>query len=611
MATADYADSVGDVDIIFAGGGTAACVTAGRLAKAYPDLKILLVEAGRTNDNDPTVVNAGAFLTLLDPKSKTTFPYRSQPSPHLLGREALVANGCMLGRGSLVNYMMDSRAQGIDFDDWDTPGWAAKDMLPVCNKLETFHCAVTDRSKHGYEGPVHISDGGFRSNVIEEFMNSIKKMGYKEIEDLQDFDHIGGFSRCHRNVSLDGKRQDAAYQYIHPLLQDGRHPNLHLLLQTRVLRVIFYDSKLPRAIGVECRPNPDLQPELAISTPKFIRARKFVVLAAGALSTPQILERSGVGNQRRLNKLGIHVVSDLRGVGENYQDHNHVMYPYKTSLDASQCFDGCLSSSEALVRAQREKDPKIGWNGVDICAKLRPADDEIAAFGPEFQRDWNRDFASKPTRPLLLCGVMNAFLPADASKLKTCQCISIGTYTAYPWSRGSIHITNKEDVIDGYEFNAGFLSHPSDIKTQICGYKVTRGLARGLPYFRGEVKAAHPQFKENSRARVTEFAQSTVPMQEIAYSKEDNEAIEDWIRTSLSTTWHSLGTCAMTSKSRGGVVDRHLNVYGTQGLKVVDLSIVPTNVGANTNNTAFAVGEKAAMIIDAEMRRKVAPTGKL
>lgn len=155
-------------------------------------------------------------------------------------------------------------------------------------------------------------------------------------------------------MSPEGKRQDAAHVYIHPLIQSG-HQNLYLLLETEVLRVIFSGLSTPRAVGVECKSNSALQPELAASSPRIIKAKKLIVLAAGALSTPQILERSGVGDSSILKKLNIRVISNLPGVGENYQDHNHIMYAYKTSLEPSQTFDG---------KPTGEKDPKMGWNGI-------------------------------------------------------------------------------------------------------------------------------------------------------------------------------------------------------------------------------------------------------
>lgn len=197
------------------------------------------------------------------------------------------------------------------------------------------------------------------------------------------------------------------------------------------------------------------------------------------------------------------------------------------------------------------------------------------------------------------------FTPQLLTRFCLGQYITMGTYTAYPYSRGSIHITDKEDVLTGYEFDTGFLNHPSDLKKQLWGYKLSREIARRLPYFNGELELGHPKFPSGSKASLTSGNHASGDVKDIEYSKEDDEAIEDWIRGNLNTTWHSLGTCAMRPKEKGGVVDKDLSVYGTRGLKVADLSIVPENVGANTNNTALVVGEKAAVIIGNELGIKV------
>ncbi|TAQ91129.1 hypothetical protein B7494_g575 [Chlorociboria aeruginascens] len=595
-----YNPSMGDVDIIFAGGGTAACVAAGRLAKADPELKILLVEGGKNNFNDPTVVNPVVFLSHLAPDSQSALFYKANASKFLNGREAIVPMGGLLGGGSSINFMVYTRAQGVDFDSWNTEGWAAKDMIAMCKKLETFHPKdpAFKEENHGYDGPIHVSDGGYRGKSEELFMDTVKKMGYKEIVDLQDFEDCGGFSKWSRYVSPDGKRQDSAHRYIHPLLQDGQHPNLHILLQSKVIRVLFDESSPPRAIGIEYKPNPDHQPNTALSKPihRIIKANKLVVVSAGALGTPQVLERSGVGNPEILKRLDIPVVADVPGVGENYQDHNLMFYPFKSSLDETETIDGILSGRKDFVKAKETRDPIIGWNAVDVCGKLRPTDAEVATLGPDFKKNWDRDFAHAPSRPLMLCGILNTFL-GDPSLVAPGQYFTVGDFSPYPYSRGRIHITSKEDVPTGYDFDAGFLSHPSDIKKQIWAYKMSREIARRLPYYEGELALGHPKFKEDSKAALVDGRKDVTA--DLEYSKEDDEAIEDWIRGNLNTTWHSLGTCAMRPLEDGGVVDKYLNVHGTRGLKVADLSMVPENVAANTNNTALAVGEKAAVIIGA------------
>lgn len=228
-------------------------------------------------------------------------------------------------------------------------------------------------------------------------------------------------------------------------------------------------------------------------------------------------------------------------------------------------------------------------------------------MGAEFQKEWERDFAAQPQRPDMLCGVVNTFL-GDPSLVDPGQYLSLGTYTAYPYSRGRIHINSAEDVLTGYNFDAGFFNHPSDLKKQLWAYKMSREIARRLPFYRGELELGHPKFPAGSAAALVDLSTGadekhpvngagTRGLEDIRYSKEDDAAIEDWIRGNIGTTWHSLGTCAMRPLADGGVVDERLNVHGTQSLKVADLSMVPENVGANTNNTALVVGEKAAILI--------------
>ncbi|KAM3077347.1 hypothetical protein ACMFMG_006697 [Clarireedia jacksonii] len=592
------------VDIVFAGGGTAACVAAGRLAKANPDLKILLVEGGKNNFQDPTILNPAVHLSHLVPDSKTALFYKSKPSPELNNREAIIPAGGVLGGGSSINLMMYTRSQDIDFDSWNTEGWSSKEMRELCKKLETFHPSGEefDRERHGYEGPVHISDGGYRGKSEKQFLETVKGMGMKEIADLQDGESCGGFGKWYRYVSPEGKRQDAAHAYVHPLLQDGKHPNLKILSESKVIRVLFDDATPPRATGIEYMPNKDFQPTIQLSKPVHytVTASKLVVVSAGALGTPQILERSGVGNPEILEQVGVKCLVDLKGVGENYQDHHLILTPYKTSLDESETLDGILSGRKDFVKALGEKDPMLGWNGIDVCAKLRPTPSEVASLGASFQSDWDRDFAPHPSKPLMLCGAVNGFL-ADPSLIAPGQYITMGTYTAYPYSRGSIHITSASDVHNGYAFEAGFLTHPSDIKKQLWAYKLSREIARRLPYYKGELALGHPVFAEGSKARLIDARGENGEITDIEYSEEDDKVIENWIRDNLNTTWHSLGTCAMKEREKGGVVDRFLNVYGTSGLKVTDLSMVPENVGANTNNTALAVGEAAAIIIGKEL----------
>jgi alcohol oxidase len=409
-------------------------------------------------------------------------------------------------------------------------------------------------------------------------------------------------------ISPDGKRQDAAHAYIHPLVKSGNYPNLHLLVESKVTRVLFDEKK--RAIGLEYTSTPSSQPVTSLSKPKTSRvlAKKLVVVSAGALGTPSILERSGVGSQDVLNNLGIPVISGLSDVGEHYQDHNLLLYTYKTTWNPEHTMDDLISGRKDVGEAILAGDPMLGWNAIDVASKIRPTEDEVAQLGLGFQKLWNKDFKDRPTRPLMLCGVLQSFLgdhkvlpqPEDSVSQQYC---TIATWTAYPYSRGDIHITST-DVNTPASFNTGFFSHPADVKKQIWAYKKQREFFRRTNAYRGELDLGHPRFPEGSKAALCDSTASGFSslaerkaLPPIEYSAEDDEAIEHYLRENVNTTWHSLGTCRMAPLDQGGVVDADLNVYGVTNLKLCDLSICPGNVGANTNSIALMIGEKAADII--------------
>jgi alcohol oxidase len=198
----------------------------------------------------------------------------------------------------------------------------------------------------------------------------------------------------------------------------------------------------------------------------------------------------------------------------------------------------------------------------------------------------------------------NSFL-GDHSAIPAGQYVTVFNVTAYPYSRGHMHITGPE-LSDPLDFDVGFFTdiHGVDLKTQIWAYKKQREIMRRTAIYRGELALGHPRFPDGSAAACIEIDAPLKDVQDLQYSSEDDEAIEQWLREKINTTWHSLGTARMAPRENFGVVDHQLNVYGTQGLKIADLSIPPTNMGANTQNASLVIGEKAADIIIQELGLK-------
>jgi alcohol oxidase len=259
------------------------------------------------------------------------------------------------------------------------------------------------KSVHGSNGPIIVSEGTYRANrSTRDFIQAAGQVGYPEIEDLSALDYNNGVQAALHFIGTDGLRQDTAFRYIHPKMQSGKYPGLNVLVDTQVNRVIFEGKK---ATGVEFRPNPKVEANGTWST---IKARKMVIVSAGALGTPLVLERSGVGNPEILKKAGIAVISDLPNVGENYQDHHLITYPYYSSLNETETLDGLFSGRQNATEAVQNNASILGWNAQDVTGKLRPTDAEVAELGPAFQEIWNEEYKNNTNKPLLLTALVNA-----------------------------------------------------------------------------------------------------------------------------------------------------------------------------------------------------------
>jgi choline dehydrogenase-like flavoprotein len=340
-------------------------------------------------------------------------------------RALVVPSGGVLGGGSSINLLTYSRAQAVDYDAWEMEGWSSKDVLPYLKKvctllthqegikgirrltnplpqLETYDGKGTPAT-HGYSGPMVVTPGDYIVKASEEgFIKAAAKLGYPEAKDIQDLTTINATQRNIRYVN-DGKRQDAASNYLHPRLADGLHPNLHVLTQHQVIRVLF-DGK--KASGVEFRPNPRFNPD-GSGTQK-VKAKKLVVVSCGAMGTPLVLERSGVGDPKILAKAGVDkIIAKVPGVGAEYQDHHLMTYAYYSSLLPNETFDAVYSGRQDLDELIEKKDPILGWTAADVYSKLRPSDAEAKSLGPEFERAWNRDYKTAVTRPLSMITSLN------------------------------------------------------------------------------------------------------------------------------------------------------------------------------------------------------------
>lgn len=271
--------------------------------------------------------------------------------------------------------------------------------------METYH-GDDVKGVHGHDGPIHISRGTYSSPRIEdEFIAAAKNVGWSEVPDLSDLDSINAIWRAKRFISPSGKRQDAASTYLHPRLRDGKHPNLHVLVESQVSRILFDESK--KASGVEFKPNPIFDADNVDKTTRSVKASKLVIASSGSCGTPSLLERSGLGSSETLERAGVPILVDLPGVGNGYEDHHLLVYPYFSNLAPADTLDkfiyGSQETQEELIQTKHEM---LGWNAQDIQGKVRPTETEVAALGPDFEAAWDREFRPIPDKPVAIISVI-------------------------------------------------------------------------------------------------------------------------------------------------------------------------------------------------------------
>ena len=234
--------------------------------------------------------------------------------------------------------------------------------------METYH-GQGEKDRHGDRGPTGVSKGTFTAKRAEDaFIDAAEKMGYPEYKDLQNLDNNNGVERYLRYVGTNGRRQDSAHRYLHPKLQSGDYPNLHVLVEKQVVKVLFDDNK--QAVGVEYQTNPKFlaNPEFlnaSYTSPRTVKAKNLVVVSAGANGTPLILERSGVGDPKVLKNAGVSVVEDLPGVGNDYQDHHLTLYTYRTNLTPRETINGFADGRFDVAQAIQQNDELLGTNAMD------------------------------------------------------------------------------------------------------------------------------------------------------------------------------------------------------------------------------------------------------
>ncbi|EAQ90071.1 hypothetical protein CHGG_06690 [Chaetomium globosum CBS 148.51] len=630
-----------EFDIIVCGGGSCGCVVAGRLANLDHNLKVLLIEAGENNLNNPWVFRPAIFPRNMKLDSKTATFYESSPSKWLGGRSAIVPAAHVLGGGSSINFMMYTRASASDYDDFQAKGWKTEELLPLMKKHETYQRASHNRDTHGFEGPIKVSFGNYAYPIKDDFLRAVETQGIPIVDDLQDLKTGHGAEQWLKWINRDtGRRSDSAHAYIHATR--AVHSNLYIACNTKVDKVIIENGRAVAVRTVPTKPSGDG------AGARVFRARKQIVVSSGTMSSPLILQRSGIGDANKLRRVGVKPIVDLPGVGLNFQDHYLTFSVYRAKPGTETFDDFARGDPEVQKRVFEEWNLKgtgpLATNGIEAGVKIRPTATELKEFEswptPDFKEGWESYFKNKPDKPVMHYSVISGWF-GDHMLMPPGNFFTMFHFLEYPFSRGQTHITSA-DPYAVPDFDAGFMSDERDMVPMVWGYIKSRETARRMDAYAGEVQNMHPFFAFDSEARAHDLnledtnryalpgnitagiqhGSWSVPVpeaedkpakgivtsnrkekrKELKYSKKDIEAVEEWVKRHVETTWHCLGTCSMAPREgnsivKHGVLDERLNVHGVKGLKVADLSICPDNVGCNTYSTALLIGEKAAVLV--------------